>query len=246
MLMVNATNSPFHSMVHTSNLDGTTIQASKVADIVHEHDALFMLDGAQSVPHKPVDVKEIGVDFLAFSVHKMLGPTGVGVLYGRKELLEDLEPLLYGGGAVRSTEYDEAVLQDPPAKFEAGLQNFAGQAAVKPAVDYVMDIGRKKIEEHETRLNRIATEELKSKVNIIGPDEAEKRSGIFNFQLKQLGCHEITLLMGEQDILLRGGQQCVHSWYSFHGLEGGNRASFYLYNTEEEVRKFIDVIKSLI
>lgn len=234
------------SMVHTSNLDGTTIQASKVADLVHEHNALFMLDGAQSVPHKPVDVEDIGADFLVFSVHKMLGPTGVGVLYGRKRLLDEMDPLIYGGGGVKSTRYDKAVLQDPPAKFETGLQNFAGQVAVKPAVDYVLEVGKRNIEEHETRLNRIATEELKEMVNIIGPNDPEKRSGIFNFQLKQLGCHEITLLMDEQDILLRGGQQCVHSWYNYHGLEGGNRASFYLYNTEEEVRKFVEVIKSLI
>ncbi|MFP4000483.1 MAG: aminotransferase class V-fold PLP-dependent enzyme [Thermoplasmata archaeon] len=234
------------SMVHTSNLDGTTTPASKVADIAHEHEALFMLDGAQSVPHRPVDVEDIGVDFLAFSVHKMLGPTGVGVLYGREELLQDLEPLAYGGGGVKSTCYDKATLQDSPAKFETGLQNFASLAAVKPAVDYVQEVGLENIEKHELKLNRIATEELKDMVNIIGPEDPEKRSGIFNFQMDQLGCHEITLLMDEENILLRGGQQCVHSWYSFHGLEGGNRASFYLYNTEEEVMKFVDVIRSLL
>ncbi len=234
------------SMVHTSNLDGTTIPASEVADIVHEYDAYFMLDGAQSVPHREVDVKKIGADFLAFSVHKMLGPTGVGVLYGRKDLLDEIDPLIYGGGGVKSTRYDVATLQNSPAKFEAGLQNFASLAAVKSAVDYVRDIGLKNIEKHEEKLNKIATEELEDLVNIIGPKDPEKRSGIFNFLLKELGCHEITLLMDEEGILLRGGQQCVHSWYSFHGLEGGNRASFYLYNTEEEVRKFVGVIKSLV
>ncbi len=176
----------------------------------------------------------------------MLGPTGVGVLYGRKQLLEEVEPLTYGGGGVKSTRYDEATLQDSPAKFEAGLQNFASLAAVKPAVDYVQKVGLKNIEEHEIKLNRVATEELKDIVNIIGPEDPEKRSGIFNFQSEELGCHEITLLMDEKNILLRGGQQCVHSWYSFHGLEGGNRASFYLYNTEEEVKKFVGVIRSLL
>jgi len=234
------------SMVHTSNLDGTTTPASEVADIVHEYDAYFMLDGAQSVPHRKVDVKEIGPDFLAFSVHKMLGPTGVGVLYGRKDLLEELDPLTYGGGGVKSTRYDEVTLQDSPEKFEAGLQNFASLSAVKPAVDYIREIGLENIKEHETKLNRIATKELQEMVEIIGPEDPEKRSGIFNFQLKDLGCHEITLLMDEENILLRGGQQCVHSWYSFHGLEGGNRASFYLYNTEDEVKKFVEVIKSLV
>ncbi|MBS3816899.1 MAG: aminotransferase class V-fold PLP-dependent enzyme [Candidatus Thermoplasmatota archaeon] len=233
------------SMVHTSNLDGTTIPASKVADIAHENDAYFLLDGAQSVPHKPVDVKKIGVDLLAFSIHKMLGPTGVGVLYGREELLERLEPLMYGGGSVKDTEYSDITLQDAPAKFEAGLQNFSALAAVKPAVEYVMNLGLKDIEKHETRLNRIATEELKDAVNIIGPEDPERRSGIFNFKLEKLGCHEITLLLDEEDILLRGGMQCVHSWYNYHGLEGANRASFYLYNTEEEVKKFTEVIKML-
>ncbi|MFP3872515.1 MAG: aminotransferase class V-fold PLP-dependent enzyme [Candidatus Natronoplasma sp.] len=234
------------SMVHTSNLDGTTIPASQVADIVHENDAYFMLDGAQSVPHKPVDVQDIDVDFLAFSVHKMLGPTGVGVLYGKKRLMDGLEPLMYGGGAVKRTRYDEVTLQDTPAKFEAGLQNFASLAAVKPAVDYLMDLGLKEIEMHEIKLNKVATEELKDHVKILGPEEPEKRSGIFNFQLDKLGCHEITLLLDEEDILLRGGMQCVHSWYHHKGLEGGNRASFYLYNTEEEVVRFVEVIKSLI
>ncbi len=234
------------SMVHTSNLDGTTIPASEVADIVHENDALFMLDGAQSVPHRPIDVRDINVDLLAFSVHKMLGPTGVGVLYGKKNILEDIDPIMYGGGGVKSTEYDEAVLQDVPTKFEAGLQNFASLAAVEPAVDYLMDIGLENIEEHETKLNRIATEELNDLVDIIGPDEPERRSGIFNFRLNKLGCHEITLLMDERNILLRGGQQCVHSWYSSQGLEGGIRASFYLYNTEDEVKKFAEVVRSLV
>jgi len=233
------------SMVHTSNLDGTTTPAADVADIVHEQDAYLMLDGAQSVPHKPVDVKDIDVDFLAFSIHKMLGPTGVGVLYGKKRLMEDLEPLIYGGGGVKSTRYDEITLQTTPTKFEAGLQNFAGLAAVKPAVDYVLDLGLENIEKHEVRLNKLATEELEGHVKVIGPDDPEKRSGIFNFHLKNLGCHEITLLLDEYDILLRGGQQCVHSWYDHHDLEGGNRASFYLYNTEEEVMRFVEVIKSL-
>ncbi len=233
------------SMVHTSNLDGTTIPASDIADMVHENDACFMLDGAQSVPHKPVDVEDIDVDFLAFSLHKMLGPTGVGVLYGKKRFMEELEPLIYGGGGVKSTKYDEVTLQDTPSKFEAGLQNFAGLAAVKPAVDYVQDLGIENIEEHEIKLNRIATEELEDLVSIVGPQEPEKRSGIFNFHLDQLGCHEMTLLMDERNILMRGGMQCVHSWYSYRGLEGGNRVSFYLYNTEKEVMRFVEVLKDL-
>ncbi len=233
------------SMVHTSNLDGTTIPASEVADMVHEAGAYFMLDGAQSVPHKVVDVQEIDVDFLAFSIHKMLGPTGVGVLYGKKRLMDELEPLLYGGGGVKSTTYDEITLQDTPSKFEAGLQNFAGLAAVGPAVDYLMDLGLDNVEKHEIKLNKLATDELDGYVDIVGPEDPEKRSGILNFQLKELGCHEITLLLDEYDILLRGGMQCVHSWYEHKGVEGGNRASFYIYNTEEEIMRMTEIIKSL-
>lgn len=234
------------SMYHTSNLDGTSIPAKVVAQVAHDHDALFLLDGAQSVPHREVDVKKIGADLLTFSVHKMVGPTGVGVLYGRQELLEELEPLIYGGGGVRDSNYEGVTLQSSPAKFESGLQNYSSLCAVEESVRYLQDIGLDEIEKHEIRLNEIVTERLKDKVNLLGPEEPEERSGIFNFWIEKLGSHEISLMLEEKNILTRSGTQCVHPWYNAQGIEGGLRASFYLYNTEEEVEEFVETLEKLL
>ncbi len=234
------------SMVHTSNLDGVSIPAEEIGKIARDYDAYFMLDAAQSVPHRPIDVKGLGVDFMAFSVHKMLGPTGVGVLYGRKELMDELEPLVVGGGSVKNTYYDELELHSSPARFEGGLQNYAGICGVKAAVDYLLDIGLEEIEDHEVHLNRIATEALEDLVDILGPREPELRTGIFNFNIEQLGCHEMALLLEEKGVLTRGGMQCVHSWYNAKNIEGGTRVSFYLYNTPEEVETMVGVITDLL
>jgi len=234
------------SMIHTSNLDGTTTPAKEIGEIAHDYDALFLLDGAQSVPHKPVDVQDLDVDLLAFSVHKMLGPTGVGVLYGKEEVLERLTPLSAGGGSVKDSTYDSITLKDAPGKFEGGLQNYSALCGIKPAVDYLLDVGLEDIEQHEIELNRLATELLEDKVEVIGPHDPEKRSGIFNFRVKVLGCHEITVLLEEQDIITRGGMHCVHPWHRTRGELGGTRASFYLYNTEEEVKKFAQIFDDLL
>ena len=234
------------SMIHTSNLDGTTTPAKEIGEIAHDYDALFLLDGAQSVPHKPVDVQDLDVDLLAFSVHKMLGPTGVGVLYGKEEVLERLTPLSAGGGSVKDSTYDSITLKNPPEKFEGGLQNYSALCGIKPAVDYLLDVGLEDIEQHEIELNRLATDLLKDKVEVIGPHEPEKRSGIFNFRVKVLGCHEITVLLEEKDILTRGGMHCVHPWHRTRGELGGTRASFYLYNTKKEVKRFAEIFDDLL
>ncbi|MCK4798292.1 MAG: aminotransferase class V-fold PLP-dependent enzyme, partial [Spirochaetes bacterium] len=145
------------SMVHTSNLDGYTIPAEEIIKISHEHGALVMLDGAQSAPHKPVDVKALDVDFFALSLLKMVGPTGMGVLYGKKELLDELEPFIVGGDTVSDTTFESAEFLPPPEKFEAGLQNYAGIIGSGAAVDYLTDVGLSNIEAHEEKLNRIIT-----------------------------------------------------------------------------------------
>lgn len=234
------------SMVHTSNLDGVTTPAREIARIAHDHDALFLLDAAQSVPHRSVDVKELEVDFMVFSVHKMLGPTGVGILYGREELMNELKPMVVGGGSIRNISYDDITLQPSPARFEGGLQNYASLCGVKAAVDYLLDIGMERIERHEVELNRLATRRLKDVVTILGPEDPELRSGIFNFNVDRLGCHEISLLLEENRILTRGGMQCVHSWYNKSGMDGGTRVSFYLYNTIEEVKVMVDSLVDLL
>ncbi|MFW6176259.1 MAG: aminotransferase class V-fold PLP-dependent enzyme, partial [Thermoplasmatota archaeon] len=159
------------SMVHVSNLDGTSIPAKAVSDIAHDYNALLMLDSAQSVPHMPIDVKDLDVDLLAFSVHKMLGPTGVGVLFGKQEVLEDISPLTVGGGNVKDSTYSTIKLQKSNKKFESGLQNYSGLCAVEPAVTYLKKLGLEEVNKHEEKLNSVVTDELKDHVEIIGPDD---------------------------------------------------------------------------
>ncbi len=240
------------SMVHTANLDGYTIPAKVIIKIAHDHGALVMLDGAQSAPHKPVDMKALDVDFFALSVHKMAGPTGMGVLYGKHDLLEELAPFIVGGDTVSDTTYDGAKFLPPPEKFEAGLQNYAGIIGSGAAVDYLNNIGLSNIEEHEKRLNTIITNGIKNMpgLKIIGPQKPELRGGIiaFTVELPKGGdAHDIALVLDEtENIEVRSGAFCVHSWFNYRKCEAAVRASLYLYNTEEEAQKFIDVLGKTI
>ncbi len=240
------------SMVHTSNLDGYTIPAKEIIKIAHDHGAPVMLDGAQSAPHKPVDVKKLDVDFFALSVHKMVGPTGMGVLYGKHHLLEELAPFIVGGDTVSDTTYESAKFLPPPEKFEAGLQNYAGIIGCGAAVDYLNNVDISNIEEHEKRLNTIITDGIKDLpgLKIIGPQEPHLRGGIISFTVEMLkggDAHDIALVLDEtENIEVRSGAFCVHSWFNYRKCEAAVRASLYLYNTGEEARKFIDVLGKTI
>lgn len=237
------------SMVHTSNLDGYTIPAERIIKIAHDFGAPVMLDGAQSVPHRKIDVKKLDADFLAFSGHKMLGPTGIGVVYGKYNLLEKLNPFLVGGDTVTNTTYDRYSLMKPPEKFEAGIQNYAGTIGLAAAVDYIEDIGRENIEKHETELNRIISKELFSMdgIRILGPQNPELRGGIISFTVKGVGYHDAAIMLDElANVMVRSGQHCVHSWFNAHKIEGSVRASLYLYNTKEEVKIFVETLKQIM
>ena len=237
------------SVVHTSNLDGYTTPAEKIIKIAHDFGALAMLDAAQSIPYKPVDVKRLGVDFLAFSGHKMLGPSGTGVLFGKYHLLEELNPFLVGGDTVESSTYNSHVLLKPPERFEAGLQNYAGAIGLAEAARYLERTGKENIEKHEIELNKFITKELFSLdgINIIGPPSAELRGGIISFNIEGIGFHDIAVMLDEMaNIMIRSGQHCVHSWFNANKIEGSARASLYLYNTKEEAQIFIDKIKEIV
>ncbi|MFQ6020640.1 MAG: aminotransferase class V-fold PLP-dependent enzyme [Candidatus Aenigmatarchaeota archaeon] len=236
------------SMVHTSNLDGYTIPAKEVIKIAHDFGALVMLDAAQSVPHKIIDVKKLDVDFLAFSGHKMLGPSGTGILYGKYHLLEELKPFLVGGDTVISTTYESFNLEKPPQKFEAGLQNYAGIIGLGEAVKYLIKIGMKNIENHEHELNSKVTEALNiPEVSIIGPSDPLLRSGIISFNVKNTDSHEIAMMLDETaNIMVRSGEHCVHSWFNAHNIKGSIRVSLYLYNTKKEVEIFIESLNKII
>ncbi|GIU68923.1 MAG: cysteine desulfurase [Candidatus Woesearchaeota archaeon] len=245
ILAKNKNNKILISIVHTSNLDGTTINPEKIIKIAHENNALVVLDAAQSITHKQINVKKLDVDFIAFSGHKILGPTGTGVLYGKKELLEKLKNNYTGGDTVKDTFYDKVEFEEIPQKFEAGLQDYAGFIGLGEAIKYLQKYIND-IESHQTKLNKILTEGLKEHVKIIGPKNPELRSGIFNFTSK-INHHELSVILDNYaNIMIRSGRHCVHSWYNDHNIEGSARASVYLYNTEEEAKTFVDKMKEIL
>lgn len=235
------------SITHVSNLDGLTNPIREIITLAHKAGSLVLVDAAQSAPHKPLDVQSIDCDFLAFSGHKMLGPTGTGALYGKKEALEKLTPLVSGGGTVTSTSYTGFVEEKVPERFEAGLQDYAGIIGLGVACRYLKKIGLSAIEKHEQELNKRATELLSKEPYIqwIGPKDYTKRSGIISFNIEGLDPLNVARLLSSQKIYVRGGMHCVHSWFNAHAIKGSIRASFYLYNTEEDVVRFADAVKNI-
>ncbi len=235
------------AMSHTSNLDGVSIPAKEIVDIAHKHGVLVLLDGAQSVPHKEIDVRKLDVDFLAFSGHKMCGPTGTGVLYGKLNLLENMKPFIVGGGTVKNSWYDKQEWEDVPHRFEAGLQDYAGIIGLGEACRYLKNVGMKNIEQHELELNKRMTDALANEVKLIGPKDPALRSGIFSFNIEGMDMHEIAgILDNSANIAVRAGNHCVHSWFNAHNLKGSVRASVYFYNTLEEVDKFVEEVKKIL
>jgi len=237
------------SFVHTSNLDGTTIPAKEVVRIAHENNALVFLDCAQSIAHRKVDVKDLEIDFLAFSGHKMFGPTGTGVFYGKSELLGKLNPFMTGGETVANSTYDSYEFLHVPEKFEAGLQDYAGIIGLGEAVKYLNNLDFKEIEAHELELNSYITGELEriSKIKIIGPKDARERSGIINFYIDGMDMHKVAVMLDEMArIEVRSGRHCVHAWFNDKDILNSVRVSLALYNTKEEVEMFINNLNKII
>ncbi len=238
------------SMSHVGNLDGVATPIKEIAKIAHDHDALVCVDGAQSTPHMKIDVKKLDVDFLAFSIHKMLGPSGRGGLWGKEGLLDDLETIISGGHTVDTATYDSLQWAKPPARFEAGLSNYAGIIGTEAAVDYLTNLDMDEIHEREVSLNRIMTDLVKDidGVELIGPRDASKRGGICSLMVNDLDAHDLAILLDESaGVMVRSGMHCVHSWFNARGLEQGSlRASAYFYNTEDEVRLFGETLSEMI
>jgi cysteine desulfurase/selenocysteine lyase len=235
------------SMVHTSNLDGTTIPEKEIIKIAHANGAYVMLDAAQSAGHREIDVRKLDVDFLACSLHKMLGPTGMGVLYGKQEIVEEMQPFMMGGETVTDSTYTTHKIEKLPERFEAGLQNYAGIIGAGEAVRYLSKTGLREIEKHENDMNKKLTDELAPEVKIIGPADSRLRSGIFSFIVPGADNHEIALMLDNNaNIMIRSGAHCVHSWFNARGLKGSCRASLYLYNMKEECDIFIEELKKIL
>ncbi|MDA3839521.1 MAG: cysteine desulfurase [Patescibacteria group bacterium] len=226
----------------TSNLDGVSVPAKDIINIAHKNGSLVLLDGAQTVAHEQINVSDLDADFLAFSGHKIFGPSGIGVLYGKMDLLESLNPFLLGGSTVSNSTYDDFELMPIPKRFEAGLQNFPGILGLGEAIKYIRQVGFKNIAKQELLLNTYLTTEL-SKIDglkIIGPIDPSKRSGIISFYSDGLDVHQLSIMLDRSaGIMLRSGQHCVHSWFNSRGIENSLRISLSFYNTIEEAQKFI-------
>jgi cysteine desulfurase/selenocysteine lyase len=237
------------SMVYTSNLDGVTLPVKEIIEISHEYGAKILLDAAQTAPHKKLDVIDLDVDFLAFSGHKMLGPSGIGVLYGKYQLLNELEPFLTGGETVEYSTYREHKLLLPPEKFEAGLQDYAGIMGFAQAVRYLEQVGFDQIAEQEYKLNKFITDEITkmSAVKIIGPKDPLLRGSIISFYIDGIDSHQIALMLNEaSNIMIRSGQHCVHSWFDYNKIKSSARVSLYFYNTSKEAEIFIASLNKIL
>jgi len=232
-----------------SNLDGVTIPAKEIIKIAHKFGAKVLLDAAQAAGHQKIDAKDLDVDFLAFSGHKMLGPTGTGVLYGKKELLEGLDPFIVGGGTVDFSDYQSHHFLPAPEKFEGGLQNYAGIIGLGEAVKYLENVGWENISKAEKEINKFITDELRKTegIKIIGPENSDLRGSVISFNFKDADPHQITLMLDSSTgIMTRSGQFCVHSWFGARNVAGAVRVSFYFYNTMEEAKIFVEKIKKII
>ena len=238
------------SMSQVGNLDGVQIPIKEIARIAHDHGALVCVDGAQSTPHMKVDVQDLDVDFMAFSVHKMCGPSGMGGLWGRYDLLENLRTIQSGGQTVSSSTYDSIDWAHPPARFEGGLGNFSGIIATGAAIDFLSQYNMNDIHAHEIKLNRIMTDGIKDLpgIEIIGPKDPKYRGGICSILLDELPAHDIAILLDEAaGVMVRSGQHCVHSWFNARGHSNGSlRASAYMYNTEEEANLFAETFSEAV
>tara|TARA_Y100000310_G_scaffold10682_1_gene11363 strand:- start:1788 stop:3005 length:1218 start_codon:yes stop_codon:yes gene_type:complete len=229
------------SMVHISNATGTINDVEKLCRLAKKYNIITIIDGAQSAPHMKIDVKKIDCDFFAFSGHKLLGPTGIGVLFGKKDLLERLEPFNFGGDMIRSVTPEDATWNDLPWKFEAGTPNIVGGIALATAIDYLEKIGMNNIEAWEQELRAYALEKMKDlDLDLFIPKEG---AGIISFNLEKVHAHDVASILDDDTVCIRGGHHCVMPLMTKLGIAGTSRASFYFYNTKEDIDTFVTALK---
>jgi cysteine desulfurase/selenocysteine lyase len=229
-----------------SNVLGTINPIRKIAEVAHRFGAVVVVDGAQSVPHMRVDVQELGCDFLAFSSHKMLGPTGVGVLWGRREILEAMDPYLGGGEMIKRVTYETSTYADLPNKFEAGTPNIADVIAFGAAIDYLEGLGMDAVRAHEIEITRYAIERLRGVdgVTLYGPLDAEEKGGAVAFNYGDLHPHDLSQVLDQHAIAIRAGHHCAQPLMRRLGAVATARASFYVYNRKDEVDALIEGIRA--
>ncbi len=235
------------AVTQVSNIMGRTNDIKAFAKICHENGTYLVADGAQSVPHMPVDVQDLDCDFLAFSGHKMLGPMGIGVLYGKRELLEQMPPFLSGGEMIQSVTEDRITLEELPHKFEAGTVNAAGAVGLAEAMRYIKKIGFADIQERENALCTRAYQGMQEipHVTVLGSDDPNDHHGILTFKVDNVHPHDIAAIFASENVAVRAGHHCAQPLLLHIGVPNTTRASVMFYNTEEEVDRFLDVLSQI-
>ncbi|MFA6588550.1 MAG: cysteine desulfurase [Patescibacteria group bacterium] len=231
---------------HISNLLGTINPIEKIIEQAHKIGAKVLVDGCQAVPHLPVDVQKINADFYAYSGHKMLGPTGIGVLWARKDLLETIEPIIGGGDMIKSVTKQKSIWNDLPWRFEAGTPNIVGVIGLGAAIDYLNQVGMRNVWEHEKKFVEYLLPKLKAikGIKVFGiPEVSKNRGAIFSFWLEGMHPHDLASLFDEEGLCIRAGHMCAQVMLEAYGKPAAARVSFYLYNTLEEADKFLAAIE---
>ena len=235
----------FVALAHVSNVLGVVNPIKEIAELVHQANALLVVDGAQSVPHMKIDVQDLDVDFFAFSGHKMLGPTGIGVLYGKEELLERMSPVEFGGEMIDFVYEQEATWKELPWKFEAGTPNIAGAIGLAVAIDYLDKIGMETVHQYEQELIAYVFPKLQAVegLTIYGSEDLTQRSGVISFNLAGLHPHDVATALDYEGVAVRAGHHCAQPLLSYLGVAATVRASFYLYNTKADCDKLVEALQ---
>ncbi|EAG6982141.1 cysteine desulfurase [Listeria monocytogenes] len=233
------------ALAHVSNVLGIITPIKEIAAIAHQFGAVILVDGAQAVPHMEVDVVDLDADFYAFSGHKMMAPTGIGALYGKRELLDAMEPTEFGGEMIDFVELYDSTWKELPWKFEAGTPIIGGAIALGAAIDYLAEVGLANIHAHEQALASYAIEEMSKieGITIYGPKDASKRCGLVTFNIEGAHPHDIATILDEDGIAIRAGHHCAQPLMKWLDVSSTARASFYIYNTKEEIDALIDGLK---
>lgn len=236
------------SVQHCSNVTGCAVPIRAVTEIAHDHGAIVIVDGAQAAPHMKVDLRKADVDIYCMSIHKMLGPSGMGAMYGKREVLEKLRPLTLGGGTVGLATYDSVNLAPIPDKFEAGLHNYSGIIGTKAALDYLSKVGMDEVEKWDALLMKRILSNLEDIKNLhpVGPSDSDRRGSVFSFNIDGLGAHDIAMMLDSMaGVMIRSGMHCAHPFYVSRGIDGSARASTYLYNSLQEIDIFTDTVRKI-
>ena len=233
------------SVTHVSNVLGTINPVKEIIRIAHEHGVPVLIDGAQSTPHMKVDVQELDCDFFAFSGHKIYGPTGIGVLYGKEELLDRMPPFLYGGEMIEYVTRESATFAELPHKFEAGTVNAGGAVGLHAAIDYINNLGFDFIVKREEELTKYAFEKMKPHVNILGSVKGDEHHGILTFTIDGVHPHDIAEIFGADGVSIRAGHHCAQPLHQHLGINSTARMSIAFYNDESDVDKFIATLETI-